>query len=104
MLLLQIHRDPFFFSAEIVIIARLNRDGRAVVILPDGFHVGEDNAKINIKKKLLKECNLHTVIRLPQSCFAPYTSITTNMLFFDKTGSTQETWFYRFDMPEGYKH
>ena len=87
-----------------LIIARLNREGRAVVILPDGFLFGEDNAKINIKKKLLKECNLHTVIRLPQSCFAPYTSITTNMLFFDKTGSTQETWFYRFDMPEGYKH
>ena len=52
----------------------------------------------------MKECNLHTVIRLPQSCFAPYASVATNLLFFDKTGSTEETWFYRLDMPEGYKH
>ena len=52
----------------------------------------------------MKECNLHTIIRLPQSCFAPYTSIATNLLFFDKTGPTEETWFYRLDMPEGYKH
>lgn len=52
----------------------------------------------------MKECNLHTIIRLPQSCFAPYTSIATNLLFFDKGESTQEVWFYRLDMPEGYKH
>ena len=65
---------------------------------------GTDNAKINIKKKLLTEFNLHTVIRMPGSVFAPYTSITTNILFFDNTHPTEETWFYRIDMPEGYKH
>ena len=59
---------------------------------------------MNIKKKLLSEFNLHTVIRLPSSVFSPYTSITTNILFFDRTGPTTETWFYRLDMPEGYKH
>lgn len=87
-----------------LIIKRLAKNGKAVVVLPDGFLFGADNTKINIKKKLLSECNLHTIIRLPQSCFAPYTSIATNLLFFDKTGSTEETWFYRLDMPEGYKH
>lgn len=87
-----------------LIIKRLARNGKAVVVLPDGFMFGTDNIKVNIKKKLLSECNLHTVIRLPQSCFAPYTSIATNLLFFDKTGKTKETWFYRLDMPEGYKH
>ena len=87
-----------------VIMYRLKRDGRAAVILPDGFLFGTDNAKLNIKKKLLDEFNLHTVIRMPGSVFAPYTSITTNILFFDNTHPTEETWFYRLDMPEGYKH
>lgn len=87
-----------------VIMYRLKQTGRAAVILPDGFLFGTDNAKISIKKKLLKEFNLHTVIRLPNSVFAPYTSITTNILFFDHKGPTKETWFYRLDMPEGYKH
>ena len=87
-----------------VIMYRLKKNGRAAVILPDGFLFGTDNAKINIKKKLLSEFNLHTVIRMPGSVFAPYTSITTNILFFDHTKPTEETWFYRLDMPEGYKH
>lgn len=87
-----------------VIMYRLRPGGRAAVILPDGFLFGTDNAKVNIKKKLLNEFNLHTVIRMPGSVFAPYTSITTNILFFDRTGPTKETWFYRLDMPEGYKH
>lgn len=87
-----------------VIMYRLKPGGRAAVILPDGFLFGTDNAKVNIKKKLLSEFNLHTVIRMPGSVFAPYTSITTNILFFDRTGPTKETWFYRLDMPEGYKH
>lgn len=87
-----------------VIMYRLKKNGRAAVILPDGFLFGTDNAKIAIKKKLLNEFNLHTVIRMPHSVFAPYTSITTNILFFDNTGSTKETWFYRLDMPEGYKN
>jgi type I restriction enzyme M protein len=87
-----------------VIMYRLKRDGRAAVILPDGFLFGTDNAKVNIKRKLLSEFNLHTVVRMPGSVFSPYTSITTNILFFDRTGPTRETWFYRLDMPEGYKH
>ena len=87
-----------------VIMYRLKEGGRAAVILPDGFLFGTDNAKLNIKKKLLSEFNLHTIIRLPGSVFSPYTSITTNILFFDRTGPTRETWYYRLDMPEGYKH
>ena len=87
-----------------VIMYRLKQNGRAAVILPDGFLFGTDNAKLNIKKKLLSEFNLHTVIRMPSSVFSPYTSITTNILFFDRTGPTEQTWFYRLDMPEGYKH
>lgn len=87
-----------------VIMYRLKKNGRAAVILPDGFLFGTDNAKVAIKKKLLSEFNLHTVIRMPHSVFAPYTSITTNILFFDKTGETKETWFYRLDMPDGYKN
>lgn len=87
-----------------VIMYRLKKNGRAAVILPDGFLFGTDNAKVNIKKKLLREFNLHTIIRLPGSVFSPYTSITTNILFFDNTHPTEETWFYRLNMPEGYKH
>ncbi len=87
-----------------VIMYRLKKNGRAAVILPDGFLFGTDNAKVSIKKKLLSEFNLHTVIRMPNSVFSPYTSITTNILFFDRTRPTAETWFYRLDMPEGYKH
>ncbi len=87
-----------------VIMYRLKENGRAAVILPDGFLFGTDNAKLNIKKKLLSEFNLHTIVRMPGSVFSPYTSITTNILFFDRTGPTKETWFYRLDMPEGYKH
>ena len=87
-----------------VIMYRLKKNGRAAVILPDGFLFGLDNAKVNIKKKLLKEFNLHTIIRLPGSVFSPYTSITTNILFFDRTKQTENTWYYRLDMPEGYKH
>lgn len=87
-----------------VIMYRLKRNGRAAVILPDGFLFGTDNAKVAIKKKLFSEFNLHTIIRMPHSVFAPYTSITTNILFFDRTKATEETWFYRLDMPEGYKN
>lgn len=87
-----------------VIMYRLKENGRAAVILPDGFLFGTDSAKVSIKKKLLSEFNLHTVVRMPSSVFAPYTSITTNILFFDNTHPTEETWFYRLDMPEGYKH
>ena len=87
-----------------VIMYRLKENGRAAVILPDGFLFGTDNAKVAIKTKLFSEFNVHTIIRMPGSVFSPYTSITTNILFFDHTGPTEETWFYRLDMPEGYKH
>ncbi len=87
-----------------VIMYRLRKNGRAAVILPDGFLFGTDNGKFNIKKKLMGEFNLHTVIRMPHSVFAPYTSIRTNILFFDNTEPTKVTWFYRVDMPEGYKN
>lgn len=96
----------------VLIMYRLAEDGRAAVILPDGFLFGTDNAKLAIKERLLREFNLHTIIRLPGSIFSPYTSIATNILFFTNEkaeGSeegfcTKETWFYRLDMPEGYKH
>ena len=90
-----------------LMVKRLRPAGRAVVVLPDGFLCATENTDkttVAIKTYLLKECNLHTIIRLPSSCFAPYTPIATNLLFFDKGSSTQEVWFYRFDMPDGYKH
>ncbi|HDR1021547.1 TPA: SAM-dependent DNA methyltransferase [Pasteurella multocida] len=87
-----------------VIMYRLKKNGRVAIVLPDGFLFGTDNAKTAIKQKLMSEMNLHTIIRLPHSVFAPYTSITTNILFFDNSEPTKETWFYRLDMPEGYKN
>lgn len=96
----------------VLIMQRLNRGGRAGVVVPDGFLFGTDGAKLAIKKRLLQEFNLHTIIRLPSSVFSPYTSIATNILFFNNERAdgapegfaTKETWFYRMDMPEGYKH
>ena len=87
-----------------VIMYRLKKNGRCAVIIPDGFLFGTDNAKVAIKTKLFSEFNLHTIVRMPHSVFAPYTSITTNILFFDNTHPTEETWIYRMDMPEGYKN
>ena len=87
-----------------VIMFRLKANGRCGVVLPDGFLFGTDGAKRNLKEKLLKEFNLHTVLRLPKSVFAPYTSIATNVLFFDKDeDGTKDVWFYRLDMPRGMK-
>lgn len=86
-----------------IIMYRLKQYGRVGVILPDGFLFG-NGVKNTLKKKLLEEFNLHTIIRLPHSVFAPYTSIHTNILFFDKSKTTDKTWFYRLDMPEGYKN
>ncbi len=87
-----------------LIIHKLRMNGKVGVVLPDGFLFGDDGAKSNIKKQLLNEFDLHTIIRLPKSVFAPYTSITTNVLFFTKNGiGTEKTWFYRLDLPEGYK-
>lgn len=96
----------------VLIMRRLKVHGRAGVIIPDGFLFGTDGAKLAIKTALLREFNLHTIIRLPGSIFAPYTSIATNIVFFNNETAegapegfkTRETWFYRLDMPEGYKH
>ncbi|MCD7878355.1 MAG: type I restriction-modification system subunit M [Candidatus Gastranaerophilales bacterium] len=85
------------------IIAKLKPNGRVGIVLPDGALFGE-GVKTRIKEKLMEDCNLHTIIRLPKSVFAPYTSINTNLLFFTKCSPTKETWFYRLDMPEGYKN
>ena len=87
-----------------VIMYRLKKEGRAAVIVPDGFLFGNDNAKNNLKKKLLTDFNLHTIVRLPGSVFSPYTSITTNILFFNNEEPTGNTWFYRVDIPSDRKH
>ena len=88
-----------------VIMYRLKTNGQAGIVLPDGFLFGKEGAKRNLKEKLLNEFNLHTILRLPNSVFAPYTSIATNVLFFDKdSDGSRDIWFYRMDMPTGYKH
>jgi type I restriction enzyme M protein len=89
------------------IIEVLNEKGRAAVVLPDGTLFGE-GVKTKIKKLLLDECNLHTVVRLPNSVFAPYTSIKTNILFFDKntqgkSKGTKDVWYYEVPLPTGVK-
>ncbi|NLA43258.1 SAM-dependent DNA methyltransferase [Candidatus Saccharibacteria bacterium] len=86
----------------ILFIRLLKQGGRAGIVLPDGFLFGE-GAKTRIKEHLLEECNLHTIIRLPGSVFAPYTSIATNLLFFTKGEPTKEVWYYEHRLPEGVK-
>lgn len=85
-----------------LIIEVLKEKGRAAVVLPDGTLFGE-GVKTKIKKLLLEECNLHTLVRLPNSVFAPYTGIKTNILFFEKGEPTQEVWYYELPLPEGVK-
>ena len=80
----------------------LKPGGRAAVVLPDGFLFGE-GIKTRIKEKLLEECNLHTIVRLPKGVFAPYTTINTNLLFFTKGTPTRDVWFYEHPYPEGIK-
>lgn len=87
----------------LVLIIRLLKDGgRAAIILPDGALRGENN-KLRIRKALLEECNLHTIIRLPSGVFNPYTSIKTNLLFFVKGEPTREIWYYEHPYPPGIK-
>lgn len=83
-----------------LIIHLLKKDGRAAVVLPDGFLFGE-GIKSRIKEKLLTECNLHTIVRLPNGVFSPYTSIKTNILFFTKGKPTETIWYYEHPYPEG---
>ena len=76
--------------------------GRAAVVLPDGFLFGE-GVKTSLKRELLEEFNLHTIVRLPKGVFSPYTSISTNVLFFEKGGPTKEVWFFQHPYPTDYK-
>jgi type I restriction enzyme M protein len=85
----------------LVLIMQLLKDGgRAAVVLPDGFLFGE-GVKTRIKERLLTECDLHTIVRLPKKVFAPYTDIQTNLLFFTKGEATEEVWYYEHPYPEG---
>lgn len=86
----------------VLIMQLLKSGGRAALVLPDGFLFGE-GIKTRIKEKLLQDCNLHTIVRLPNSVFAPYTSIKTNLLFFTKGTPTQDIWFYEQALPAGVK-
>jgi type I restriction enzyme M protein len=86
-----------------LIMHRLKLDtGRAAIVLPDGFLFGE-GVKATIKKELLQEFNLHTIVRLPNGVFSPYTGIKTNILFFEKGTPTKHVWFFEHPYPEGYK-
>jgi len=85
-----------------LIIHILEPGGRAAIVLPDGTLFGE-GVKTKIKEKLLNECNLHTIVRLPNSVFAPYTSIKTNLLFFEKGTPTKNIWYYEQQLPTGVK-
>jgi type I restriction enzyme M protein len=88
----------------LVLIKHLLKDqGRAALVLPDGTLFGE-GVKTRIKEQLLQECNLHTIIRLPNGVFAPYTGIKTNLLFFTKGQPTQDIWYYEHPYPSGVKN
>ncbi len=86
----------------ILMIHLLKKDGRAGIVLPDGSLTG-DGVKQRIREKLLTDCNLHTIIRLPNSVFQPYATVATNLLFFTKGEPTKEVWYYEHRMPEGVK-
>jgi type I restriction enzyme M protein len=85
-----------------LIIRILKPEGRAAVVLPDGSLFGE-GVKTRLKEHLMGECNLHTIVRLPNSVFKPYASIGTNLLFFEKGTPTTDIWFYEHRVPEGQK-
>ena len=85
-----------------LIIRLLKRDGRAAVVLPDGSLFGE-GVKTRLKEHLMEECNLHTIVRLPNSVFKPYATIGTNLLFFEKGEQTKEIWYYEHRVPDGQK-
>ncbi|KYG72656.1 DNA methyltransferase [Roseivirga spongicola] len=87
----------------LALIIRLLKDGgRCAVVLPDGTLFGE-GVKTRIKEELMEKCNLHTIVRLPNGVFNPYTGIKTNLLFFEKGAPTKETWYFEHPYPEGVK-
>jgi type I restriction enzyme M protein len=86
----------------VLLMKLLKPGGRAGIVLPDGTLFGE-GVMTRIKEELLKECNLHTLVRLPKTVFAPYTSIATNLLFFTKGEPTTEVWYYEHRLPNGVK-
>ncbi|WP_449436532.1 HsdM family class I SAM-dependent methyltransferase [Pedobacter steynii] len=86
----------------ILMIHLLKQNGRAGIVLPDGSLTGE-GVKQRVRQKLLEECSLHTIIRLPNSVFQPYATVATNLLFFDKGTPTKEVWYYEHRLPEGQK-
>ncbi len=86
-----------------LIIKLLKVQGRAAVVLPDGFLFGE-GMKTRLKQALLEECNLHTIVRLPNGVFNPYTGIKTNLLFFTKGQPTRHVWYYEHPYPAGVKN
>lgn len=86
----------------VLMIHLLKQGGRAGIVLPDGSLTGE-GVKQRVRQKLLEECNLHTIIRLPNSVFQPYATVATNLLFFEKGKPTKEVWYYEHRLPEGQK-
>ncbi len=86
----------------ILMIQYLKNGGRAGIVLPDGSLTG-DGVKARIREKLLTDCTLHTIVRLPNSVFQPYASVATNLLFFTKGTPTKEIWYYEHKLPEGQK-
>jgi type I restriction enzyme M protein len=85
-----------------LIVRLLKKDGRAAVVLPDGTLFGE-GVKTRLKEHLMEECNLHTIVRLPDSVFKPYAALGTNLLFFEKGAPTNDIWYYEHRVPEGQK-
>jgi len=86
----------------ILFIQLLKDGGRAGIVLPDGSLTGE-GVKQRVRQKLLEDCNVHTIVRLPQSVFAPYATVNTNLIFFEKGKPTKNIWYYEHTLPEGYK-
>src|ERR1043165_1298610 len=86
----------------VLLVELLKPGGRAAIVLPDGTLFGE-GVKTRIKERLLTECNLHTIVRLPNGVFNPYTAIKTNLLFFTKGEPTKEIWYYEHQYPPGMK-
>lgn len=99
----QTYRTKESADLFLILMIHLLKDcGRAAIVLPDGSLTG-DGVKQRIRQKVLEDCNLHTIVRLPNSVFQPYASVATNLLFFTKGEPTETIWYYEHKLPEGYK-